>query len=654
MTRALVATVAALLLSAAPAQAEIFVTTHDDVVASDGLCSLREAVAAATDCGTGTIHLPGGAPYPLTVELVMPGGGPPVRIEAGGAVLRVQGTHRAIVVGTNRTVYLTGLTIRGGTATGPTFAGGGIVNLGNLTLDRVVVTGNTGAAAPKGTDGGATGGAGSPGGDGGGIYNVTGATLTLQSSTVSGNRAGAGGAGGVGDPSGPAHPSGGNGGAGGRGGSGGGIFNTGTLTVTDSTIAGNAAGAGGAGAAGGSGEAAGGHGGSGGFGGDGGDGGGIGGVGTVTIVRSTIAGNRAGRGGDGASAGDGGGGGTVNKDGGAGGNGGSGGDGGLGGGISSTFAATTLTNATIAGNHAGAGGNAGTGGSSGAPTLPGGAVGLAGHGGEGGDGGSGGGLRVGTAPTVTASMTHATIAGNAIGAFGAGAAGGSGDPGPSGVVNGDPGSAGVAAALLVEGATVSARNSVFRANACRGDIDDLGGNVGTPGTDCVGMMADPRLGPLASNGGPTQTIALLPGSPAIDLIATNCATTDQRSVRRPVGGRCDAGAFEYVPKPQGGGGKPSLGSPSAKLKGKRLRLTYRVSGPGKLVVRLFMKGHKRIGRATVRPAMAGKVTLRIKLARRALRALRAKGRLRITATAVFTPAGGSPITKSKRVTVRKR
>ncbi|MCW5201676.1 MAG: choice-of-anchor Q domain-containing protein [Candidatus Electrothrix communis] len=52
--------------------------------------------------------------------------------------------------------------------------------------------------------------------------------------------------------------------------------------------------------------------------------------------------------------------------------------------------------------------------------------------------------------------------------------------------------------------------------------------------------------PLADNGGPTLTHALVKGSPAIDLDA-GCATglsEDQRGEPRPVGDGCDAGAFE--------------------------------------------------------------------------------------------------------------
>ncbi len=50
---------------------------------------------------------------------------------------------------------------------------------------------------------------------------------------------------------------------------------------------------------------------------------------------------------------------------------------------------------------------------------------------------------------------------------------------------------------------------------------------------------------LANNGGPTQTLALLPGSLAINTaFAANCPATDQRGVGRPQGAGCDIGAFE--------------------------------------------------------------------------------------------------------------
>jgi hypothetical protein len=66
---------------------------------------------------------------------------------------------------------------------------------------------------------------------------------------------------------------------------------------------------------------------------------------------------------------------------------------------------------------------------------------------------------------------------------------------------------------------------------------------------------DPKLGALQNNGGPTLTMALLAGSPAIDAgSGTGCRdwlgrllTTDQRGMPRPDPGEkrfCDIGAYE--------------------------------------------------------------------------------------------------------------
>ncbi|MFI5365938.1 MAG: choice-of-anchor Q domain-containing protein [Candidatus Binatia bacterium] len=82
------------------------------------------------------------------------------------------------------------------------------------------------------------------------------------------------------------------------------------------------------------------------------------------------------------------------------------------------------------------------------------------------------------------------------------------------------------------------------ANAC-GLTNAVNGNL---------LGVDPHLGPLQNNGGPTQTMALLPGSPAIDAgdpngctdAAGNVLATDQRGAPRSVPGdtRCDIGAYE--------------------------------------------------------------------------------------------------------------
>lgn len=55
---------------------------------------------------------------------------------------------------------------------------------------------------------------------------------------------------------------------------------------------------------------------------------------------------------------------------------------------------------------------------------------------------------------------------------------------------------------------------------------------------------DPNLGPLADNGGPTQTAAPLAGSPAIGL-GENCPPVDQRGRPRPAKG-CTLGAVEVA------------------------------------------------------------------------------------------------------------
>ena len=65
---------------------------------------------------------------------------------------------------------------------------------------------------------------------------------------------------------------------------------------------------------------------------------------------------------------------------------------------------------------------------------------------------------------------------------------------------------------------------------------------------------NPRLGPLADNGGPTQTHALLPGSRAIDAGDPNFSAPpdfDQRGMPfvRVSDGRIDMGAFEYQIEP---------------------------------------------------------------------------------------------------------
>ncbi len=58
-----------------------------------------------------------------------------------------------------------------------------------------------------------------------------------------------------------------------------------------------------------------------------------------------------------------------------------------------------------------------------------------------------------------------------------------------------------------------------------------------------------QLGPLADNGGATMTYALLPGSPALDAATGACLEVDQRLISRPFGPACDVGAYEASGSP---------------------------------------------------------------------------------------------------------
>ena len=81
-----------------------------------------------------------------------------------------------------------------------------------------------------------------------------------------------------------------------------------------------------------------------------------------------------------------------------------------------------------------------------------------------------------------------------------------------------------------------------------GSVEFFGNNLTWPeGSNCPVTQADPLLDMPDDNGGPTETMALLAGSPAIDAgDIESCADTDQRGVPRPQGETCDIGAFEAV------------------------------------------------------------------------------------------------------------
>lgn len=131
------------------------------------------------------------------------------------------------------------------------------------------------------------------------------------------------------------------------------------------------------------------------------------------------------------------------------------------------------------------------------------------------------------------------------------------------IANNSAGAAGGGIAQL--GTVINVQNTIIADNtATTGDpdvngayvsqgfnlIETVGAATGFPGAnDIIGV--DPQLQPLANNGGPTQTHALALTSPAIDT-GNSTLTTDQRNAFRPVdlpnangaGNASDIGAFE--------------------------------------------------------------------------------------------------------------
>ena len=271
-----------------------------------------------------------------------------------------------------------------------------------------------------------------------------------------------------------------------------GIYNSGSLAVYNSTVTGNHVST---------------------------CGGGIGNNGTLTINNSTISGNSA----------------SAN-----------------GGGICQTGGTLTINNSTISGNSASVngGGICQTGGTLMINNSTIGSTFL----GNSADG-SGGGIYNGGTLTIS----NATIYGNRA-------------------INGGGGIDNLGAALI-NNSTISKnsahvgggidgpatlQNSIVASNSsggnCSGTIVSNGYNLSSDHTcnfNKIGDLnnTDPLLGPLQNNGGPTQTRALLPGSPAIDAgNPTGCTDghghllkTDQRGQPRPdkedTGG-CDMGAYE--------------------------------------------------------------------------------------------------------------
>jgi hypothetical protein len=484
-------------------------------------CSLRGAISLAKAGDTiqlqaGTYGLSSAGQLNITKQLTILGAGPgATTIEAGTAgqpsrVIEVQGGVGLTMSG----VTITGGEVIGndgasstsaGTAgePGENVSGAGIDTTGPLALTEVVVTGNKlfggngGDGAAGAEHGGSAGGRGGAA-DGAGI-NVGPGPVTLNRVAITENvsKPGAGGDGGKGGLNGA-------GGAGGIGGSGGGAGINGggesSIVAIDSLIAGNVAGTGAAGA-GGTGGANSGTGGAGGQG-EGSDGGGLFSNGSVKLTNVTFTGNLVA--------------------------GGTGGIGGKGGGTSA----------------AEAGGNGG--------------FAFGGHGGA-----------VALLNKAAGQFASVTIAGNKAGGAIAGAGGAGSHGGPAGASGATGHTEG--GNIFVSSATLSLRGTIVAGGEAEvgnencafgggGVLTSLGHNLEDhhqcltkpAAGDLINTPAG--LGPLAANGGPTETMALLAGSAAIGAGEPACVdaigaplSEDQRG--DPRGTPCDIGAFEVQPKP---------------------------------------------------------------------------------------------------------
>jgi hypothetical protein len=425
--------VVSLLGAASTASADSVTDPGDTGAAGQLRTELLNSVAGET------IQIaPGVNPTLVGSDILVPNHALTIAGQGPGTTITGPAADRIFVV--TSAVTIRDLTLTGGNAPagaspgagpgGPGEDGGAIRSLGNLTVERVVFSGNE-----AGTGGnGATGESGGAGGWGGAIFNDVAGNLVVNQSSFINNSAGHGGI-----PEGIS--------TGGAGGAGGAIASGGpSLLVSNSTFSGNT----------------GGNGISGFLGGSGGDGGAIFSQVEFKVINATFSANLAGAGGDG-----------VGPD-------TTGGDGGA---IYSPNGPGTVVSTTAADNGVGAGGD-GTGGA------------IAGGTGS-----------IGLRNTILANNTGPT--------------------------------------------------SEF--NCQSGTAADNGSNIafpldsGCPGTFSAG---DPLLGPLAGNGGPTQTRALGVGSSAIDAVPlSGCADlgvgrlgTDQRGYPRPLpvtfNGNCDVGAYE--------------------------------------------------------------------------------------------------------------
>ena len=190
---------------------------------------MRAIPSTSPPSAYGTIDLTGG-PLQVATSVNIKGPGAKKLTVSGGGQSTVFDVQNGV------TATISGLTVTDGVSTTGS-GGGGIVNLGNLTLSGDTITGNS--AVPHSAP---------PVGDGGGV--LTEGPLTVVNSTISGNSAFSGG--GINSVGAPVTVTGSTISANSASCGGGIATSTGSLTVTNSTISGNSTSGGGGGIAAGS------------------------------------------------------------------------------------------------------------------------------------------------------------------------------------------------------------------------------------------------------------------------------------------------------------------------------------------------------------------------------------------------------------------
>ena len=399
--------------SASVSQAATFTVTNLD---DSGAGSLRAAIDRANaSAGADTIDFTVSGTIVLESTLPNITDTAGLTIDGAGRSVTISGNHsvQVMVVWVGAVLEVKHLTIANGRASD----GGGINNLGTLSVTSSTLSGNS-----------ATSG-------GGGVMNLD-ARLTITDSTFSGNSANQGGA----------------------------VFNRGDANINNSTLSGNSAVNGGA----------------------------ISTIRVINLVNSTLTGNLASNAG-----------------------------GGIYGDAEQGVPGGNLRNSTLTGNSAA---------------------------------NAGGGIYLTPANPLT--IDNSTFSGNTSTAGG----GIWGTGWPVAVTNSTFSGSAIYDPFAGDGFALSLSNTIVANSTCSG-VADGGYNIerhdsgeaptcGFSGTSW--STTDPVLDPsgLQNNGGLTQTIALLPGSPAIDVIPTGvngCGAsgqTDQRGVTRPQESGCDIGAFE--------------------------------------------------------------------------------------------------------------